>query len=90
MQFTQSFKVRGFNPETGYPIEEERIVDVISDSERLVVVLGCPGVEDVDRPDLCIEWQPGKGWCIYAHGHGSDEVQAKLVMNPDSVLLEAV
>ena len=82
------FDMLGYDPEKGECTKEARKVEIFAEDERMIVVLGCPGVEDHERPDLCIEWQPNKGWCVYVHGHGSDEVQMKLVLNPDSVVSE--
>jgi hypothetical protein len=82
--------IHGYDEDNASDTAETRSVTVLHDPAKIVVILGSPGAEDHDLPDLCIEWQPKKGWCVYAHGHGSDEVQVKLVMNPDSVQLESV
>ena len=42
-----------------------------------------PGKREVEI--FNIKRHPGTGWCVYVHGHGSDEVQPKIILNPDSV-----
>lgn len=81
----ETLTVQGYDETLCEFVPERREVEFFHDGDRIILVMGDPAVEDHDRPDLCIEWHPGTGWCVYAHGHGSDEVQAKLILNPDSV-----